>query len=213
MVDSRKSFKRESPDQRQDDLIEATLSLIASGGPEVATVRNIAMEAGVTPGLIRHYFSTKEDLIGAAYERHMTTMRYAAYSPLERELPGAVARLAALVAASLTPPVVDPRAMALWAGFIQSVQRDTEMRVIHERTYHQFRDQLQMLIGDAYTEAGQPKDSATLRRFAIACNAVLDGLWLEGSALPNSFEAGELSEIGLSAVGAILGLNLSAVEG
>lgn len=208
MVDSRKSFKRGSSDQRQDDLIEATLSLIASGGPEAATVRNIALEAGVTPGLIRHYFSTKEDLIGAAYERHMTTMRYAAYSPLEQELPGAVARLAALVKASVLPPVVDPRSLALWAGFIQSVQRDAAMKVIHERTYRQFRDQLQELIRDAFLELGQPKSKADLRKLAIACNAVMDGLWLEGSALPDTFEAGELPAIGLASVGAILGLKL-----
>jgi len=208
MVDIRKNFKRESPDQRQDDLIEATLTLIASGGPEAATVRNIAMEAGVTPGLIRHYFLTKEDLIGAAYERHMTTMRYATYATLERGLPSAVARLAALVTASVTPPVADPRALALWAGFIQSVQRDTTMRAIHEKTYFQFRDQLQVLIGEAFIEVGQPKSKADLRRFAIACNAVLDGLWLEGSALPNSFEADELPAIGISSVGAIIGLKL-----
>ncbi len=208
MVDSRKSFKRESSDQRQNDLIEATLSLIASGGPEVATVRNIAMEAGVTPGLIRHYFNTKEDLIGAAYERHMTTMRYAAYSPLEQELPGAVARLATLVRVSVSPPVTDPRAMALWAGFIQSVQRDAAMRAIHEKTYSQFRDQLQVLIGEAFIELGRPKSKAVLRKFAIACNAILDGLWLEGSALPDTFEAGELPAIGLSSIGAILGIKL-----
>jgi TetR/AcrR family transcriptional repressor of bet genes len=208
MTDVRKSFKRESADQRQDALIDATLSLIASGGPEAATVRNIALKAGVTQGLIRHYFSTKEELIGAAYERHMTTMRYATYSTLERELPGAVARLSALVTASLSPPVTDPRAMALWAGFIQSVQRDTAMRTIHEKTYFQFRNQLQVLISEAFTEIKQPMDAASLRKFAIACNAVMDGLWLEGSALPDSFEAGELPAIGLASIGAILGIKL-----
>jgi TetR/AcrR family transcriptional regulator, transcriptional repressor of bet genes len=209
MPETRKSFTRESPDQRQDALIEATLSLIADGGPEAATVRNIAQTAGVTQGLIRHYFNTKEDLIGAAYERHMTTMRYATWSALELDHAGAVARLSALIAASLTPPVVDPRAMALWAGFIQSVQRDVRMRAIHEKTYFQFRDKLEVLIGEAFAEVGRPRDNAALRRFAIACNAVLDGLWLEGSALPNSFKAGEIRAIGLLSVGAILGLELT----
>lgn len=207
MNDSRKTFKRESSDQRRDALIEATLSLIASGGPEAATVRNIAMEAGVTPGLIRHYFTTKEDLIGAAYERHMTTMRYAAYATVDRGLSG-LSGLVSLVKTSLEPPVVDARALALWAGFIQSVQRDTAMKAIHEKTYFQFRDQLQVLIDETFIEVGKPRDEAALRRFAIACNAVLDGLWLEGSALPDTFEAGELPAIGLSSIGAILGIKL-----
>ena len=46
------------------------------------------------------------------------------------------------------------------------------------------------------------------RRPAIACNAVLDGLWLEGGALPDAFDADELVRIGLSWVGAILGMTL-----
>jgi hypothetical protein len=43
---------------------------------------------------------------------------------------------------------------------------------------------------------------------AIACNAVIDGLWLEGGALPEAFEPDELTGIALTAVGAILQLDL-----
>ena len=50
---------------------------------------------------------------------------------------------------------------------------------------------------------------AQLRREAIACNAVIDGLWLEGSALPEGFADGELERIGLTAVGAIIGIDLT----
>ncbi len=48
-----------------------------------------------------------------------------------------------------------------------------------------------------------------LRSQAIACNAVIDGLWLAGSMLPESFHPGELEQIGLASVGAILGLDLA----
>ena len=51
-------------------------------------------------------------------------------------------------------------------------------------------------------------DAATLRADAIACNGVIDGLWLEGCALPEAFVKNELAEIGLRSVGAILGVNL-----
>lgn len=46
-------------------------------------------------------------------------------------------------------------------------------------------------------------DPESLRSDAIACNAVIDGLWLEGSALPQDFAPGELERIGLASVGAI----------
>ncbi|PWW01430.1 TetR family transcriptional regulator [Hoeflea marina] len=204
----RRKFRREPADQRREALIASTLSLIARGGPEAATVRNIAEAAGVTQGLIRHYFSSKEELLGAAYERHMELLTDATGVVLEEDHASAVLRLAAFVTAGLTPPVVDAQAVALWAGFIHLVQRDPAMRAIHAHTYLEFRDQLEGLIGAALEEAGKPCDKGLLRRSAIACNAVIDGLWLEGGALPESFEAGELPEVGLASVGAILGLDL-----
>jgi hypothetical protein len=78
------------------------------------------------------------------------------------------------------------------------------MRQIHEQGYRAYRDILEGLI-----VALPRKVSPTqCHRDAIACNAVIDGLWLEGSALPQGFAFGELQAIGLSAVSAILNLNL-----
>jgi AcrR family transcriptional regulator len=212
MTDERKSFKRETADQRQDALIQSTLYLIAAGGPEAATVRTIAEHAGVTQGLIRHYFSSKEDLVSAAYERHMKSMMDLTSSVLERDYSSALARLAAFVTAALTPPVVDAQAVAIWAGFIHSVQRDEAMRAIHEKTYFRFRDRLELLITDAFQEAGITKDKTALRRDAIVCNALMDGLWLEGGVLPASFETGEVLKLGLVSMSAILGLPLTMKE-
>jgi AcrR family transcriptional regulator len=213
LAESRRSFNRETPELRQQALIQSTLSLIARGGPDAATVRTIAEEAGVTQGLIRHYFKSKEELVSAAYEAHMNGLMDATSEVLDGEFQSAHARLTAFVMASLTPPVVDPRAMSLWAGFINSVLRDEAMRAIHKKTYLRFRDCIEELVRDALEEAGQRYDANSLRRLAIACNAVIDGLWLEGGALPESFEPGELAEVGLSSVGAIIGLNLERVVG
>ena len=146
--------------------------------------------------------------MGAAFQRHMESLTDATGAVVDEEHGSALERLAAFVVAALTPPVVDAQAVALWAGFIHLVQRDPSMRAIHARTYFEFRDQLEGLIGEALAEAEKPCGTALLRKSAIACNAVLDGLWLEGGALPESFEPGELPEVGLASVGAILGLDL-----
>ena len=78
------------------------------------------------------------------------------------------------------------------------------MRETHEATYLQYRNVLQGLITDLPRQAHLPQ----LRREAIACNAIIDGLWLEGSALPDAFETGELVQIGLDSIGKILGIDL-----
>ena len=204
----RRPYKREGEEVRRDAMIAAALDLIAEGGIAAATVRAIAEKAGVTPGLIRHYFKTKEDLTRAAYQTVMDRMTQASALVLDTAPDGAVARLAAFVAASLRPPVVDPAAMGLWAGFIHHVQRDPMLREVHRTTYLGYRDVLQALIAALPRKA----DPATLRAQAIACNGVIDGLWLEGCALPEAFVNDELAEIGLRSVGAILGVDL-LVEG
>lgn len=204
MTADRKAYRRESEEARRDALILAALDLVAEGGPQAATVRAIADRAGVTPGLIRHYFTSKEELTRAAYRRLMEWLtRDSAGALLQGDL-GPKGRLAAFVVASLSPPVVDPRRLGLWAGFLNSLRTDPAMRAVHEQGYRAYRDILESLI------AGLDRDASPeqTRRDAIACNAVIDGLWLEGSALPEGFAAGELQSIGLAAVSAILKIDL-----
>ena len=151
MSESRRSFTREDPDSRKEALIRATLSLMAEAGPSAATVRAIADEAGISQGMIRHYFSTKAELVNAAYEVYMADQIAAT------DVAGggtARGRLARIVRASLTPPVIDPRAISLWAGFIHMVRRDPAMRATHRKSYLRFRDRLEDVIGEALAEAG-----------------------------------------------------------
>lgn len=206
MTTERRKFTREGEERRRDDLIAAALELIALGGPQAATVRAIADRAGVTQGLIRHYFTSKEDLTRAAYDALMIRMTQVNVQALDDAPSDPLARLAAFVVASLTPPVLDSAAMGLWAGFLHLVRRDPAMAEIHEANYLAYRDRLQTLIA----ALPDPKTPEALRAQAIACNAVIDGLWLEGSALPHAFAPNELTRIGLASVGAILGQDLSA---
>jgi AcrR family transcriptional regulator len=201
----RRRFRREGEERRRDQLIAAALEIIAEDGLEAATVRAIAARAGVTQGLIRHYFSSKEELTRAAYHTHMTRMTEANFAALADAPADPVARLSAFVAASLRPPVTDAAAMGLWSAFLQMVRRDRSMAGVHEATYLAYRDRLESLIA-ALPGQGDPK---RLRRLAIACNGIIDGLWLEGSAYPEGFAPDELAEIGVMAVGAVLGLDLS----
>lgn len=204
MTTDRRPYKRESEATRRDALILAALDLVGEAGPEAATVRAIADRAGVTPGLIRHYFSSKDELIRAAYRRLMEWLTQDSSVALLQADKGPKAQLVAFVQASLRPPVVDPARLGLWAGFLNALRRDPEMRVIHDQGYRAYRDLLEALI------AALPRDAtaAQCRRDAIACNAVIDGLWLEGSALPEAFAVGELEDIGIASVSAILGINL-----
>jgi len=199
-------YKREGEEARRGALIRATLDCIAEGGPQAATVRAIALKAGVTPGLIRHYFETKEDLIAAAHEALMSDLTETSAARLD-ELPAdPLARLAEFVANAVTPPVADPRVASLWAASVQLVPRDAAMRAVHETTYLAFRDRLQEMISEALNAAGKPCDARQARALAIAGNALLDGLWIEASLLPDHFAPGEMRTISIRAFERLLDL-------
>jgi TetR/AcrR family transcriptional regulator, transcriptional repressor of bet genes len=206
MDQSRRPYRRESEESRRGALIAATQELVAEGGPQAATVRAIAARAGVTAGLIRHYFHSKDELTRAAYIALMDGMTATGADALEGVGALPEERLAAFVAASLRPPVLDSAAVGLWAGYMHRIRVDPELLQVHETGYLRYRDALEGLIADLRRDV----TAARLRAEAIACNALIDGLWLEGSLLPHAFAPNEVVSIGLRSVGAILGVDLLA---
>lgn len=202
----RRLYRRESEENRRASLISATQELVAEGGPEAATVRAIAARAGVTPGLIRHYFQSKDELTRAAYRSLMDGMTAKGSDALEGVGAAPEERLAAFVAASLRPPVLDAGAVVLWAGYMHKIRKDADLLAVHEAAYMAYRESLEALIIalPRETEPGQT------RREAIACNALIDGLWIEGSLLHATFTPGEVVTIGLQSVGSLLGVDLIA---
>jgi AcrR family transcriptional regulator len=206
MQPTRRIYRRESEENRRSALIAATQALVAEGGPEAATVRAIAERAGVTPGLIRHYFQSKDELTRSAYRALMDGMTSKGADAIEGVGARPEERLAAFVAASLRPPVLDAGVVVLWAGYMHKVRSDPSLLAVHEASYMAYREVLETLISALARETGPGQ----IRSEAIACNAVIDGLWVEGSLLPKSFAPGEIISIGLRSVGAILGVDLLA---
>ena len=54
--------RREQAERRREQLLDAAMSVFGSRGVEVASTREVAAAAGVTPGLLYHYFESKEAL-------------------------------------------------------------------------------------------------------------------------------------------------------
>ena len=55
-------------EDRREQIIDAAMRVFARQGYANATNKDIAREAGITAGLIYHYFKSKEDLLRAAIE-------------------------------------------------------------------------------------------------------------------------------------------------
>ncbi|MGE6781027.1 TetR/AcrR family transcriptional regulator [Ensifer adhaerens] len=205
---NRRSFHRAPEGERRQELIEATLDCISEFGLKGATVRQIAIRAGVTAGLVRHYFESKDQMVAEAYRAVIASLTEKA-----RKVEGdPETRLRDFIAINLTEPVADSRSISLWAAFISQVRVDPVLSEIHREGYLTFRNSLQELLADFLAAKGKPADAETCRAFAIAINGLVDGLWVEGCLAGDLFREGELVAIAMSSVEALLGTTIGTVK-
>ena len=65
-----KSKKASNPEpSTRDRLIDAAFAVVARDGFDGASVKNIAAEAGITPGLLHYHFPSREAVLEAALRR------------------------------------------------------------------------------------------------------------------------------------------------
>lgn len=191
------AFRRSEPDARRLSLIEACARLLAREGIAGASVRNIAVEAGVSPGLVGHYFPGVDALIAATYAHTGARVDAALAAAVAAAGTSSRARLEAFVTASFTAPIADPELLATWIAFWSMVRARPEIAALHDEQYSGFRSQLERLLADADVAP------AELRLRAIELTALVDGLWLELCLSPLAFTAEEAATIARAAVARI----------
>lgn len=71
--------RRRTPEQAREEILDAAAELIARHGPDGVSLRRVAEAAGVTHGLVTHYFGTYRALAQAVLhrenERHRRRVR------------------------------------------------------------------------------------------------------------------------------------------
>jgi TetR/AcrR family transcriptional regulator, transcriptional repressor of bet genes len=178
-------FHRASPQVRRAALVEATLDCLRRYGRDGASARRISAHAGVSVGLINHYYPGKAALVAAAYDSLASSLldairRHALAVKVDpRE------RLRRFFQASFSPEHIDPELFNVWLVFWSMVGHAAEMRRVHDRTYGATRATLETLLGDLRRLPGVP--AFRLRPAAIGLAALLDGLWIEASLNPTTF--------------------------
>lgn len=185
-MNSRQVFTRESADTRRDALIAATARCLATRGAHGTSVRAICVEAGVSAGLLRHYFDGIDALVAATYRAtgaRVAAALHDAFRNLPEDKPRE--RLLAFVTASFRAPIADPELLATWLAFWSLSRTVPAIGVIHDEIYADNRRDMERLI------AACPNAPADPRLAAVALTALVDGLWLELSLGNAPFSVGE----------------------
>lgn len=167
------AFTRADPDERRQSLIEATARVLAEKGAAGVSVRAICAEAGVSPGLLRHYFSGVSEAIAETYRQTGLNIETALAKAVANAGPDPRARLLAYITASFRAPIADPQLLASYIALWSLSRSDPEVARVRTEVYRDFRAGLELLIR-AYRPVLHD-----LRLSAIALTALIDGLWLE----------------------------------
>jgi len=165
--------ERTLPDSRRQQLIETTLDVLADAGYVGATLGRIGARAGVSAGLVAHYFGDKETLLDLAFRTLAGRVRSraverlaAAGSPRER--------VQAVIDASLSSTEFEPQAAAAWLAIWGQVLHAPRLRRVQAayqaRMLSNLRHALRPLLPGH--EVG---------RVASMAASLIDGVWLRAA--------------------------------
>ena len=160
-------------DTRRHQLVEVTIDSLAELGYVGTTLAQIATRAGVSPGLVAHYFGDKDGLLDAAFRSLARRVGNHVRARL-RQVSTPRGRIQAVIDANLAPEEFEQRTGTAWLAFWGQVLHVPSLKrvqsVYQRRTLSNLRSSLKNLV---------PPDEA--RRLAAMIAAMIDGVWLRAA--------------------------------
>jgi TetR/AcrR family transcriptional repressor of bet genes len=182
-------FHRGLPDERRALLIRATIDCLATNGHAGVSVRRIAAAAGVSAGLINHYFVSIDDLVAQSFDQVATEILRKLGLRVDAAGPDPRLRLSAYLDAYFSPLLVDQDLIRVWVVFWSLIPHSAELREIQKRSAGEYRALIERELAAFAHQAGADKFDAA--RAALGLFAMLDGLWLELCLNPLSYPPAE----------------------
>ena len=167
-------------DLRRQNLAAAAARLIARGGLEAATMRDIATEAGLTTGSVTHYFADKRELLLFTLTeslQHRRGRRAAVASA------GAHAAVRAALEGALPIDAERHRHWMVTIAFCALAAGDDAMAQVQRLAYREFRDNVTTQLRRCGVA------SAGARHEAERLIAVVDGVAVQAIFDPASWPA------------------------
>ncbi len=191
-VDAPRKHRRLAASERRQNLIDAALDCLSKLGPHGAGVREICDRAGVSPGLLSHYFDGKNELIIEAYRA--LTREY--HGHLHRVLTGpaesAERRLRSFFDAYFSSRVTGEKRAGTYVAFWTLGRTDPTIQRI-QRSAHRW---LQKLLAPALSELAEDRGAQIdAEQVASSLIALLDGYWLDMCIDPERFSRAKTGAI------------------
>ena len=174
---------------RRSQLIAATLEAVDQVGMADASIAYIARLAGVSNGIISHYFNDKNGLLEATMRHLMQALRDAVAErrqALSDDSPRA--HLKAMIDGNFDDSQVSGPAMKTWLAFWASSMHQPALRRLQRVNDHRLYSNL---CGQFHRVL--PQDQARFAARGLA--SLIDGLWLRGALSGEAFDTEQARRI------------------
>lgn len=175
-------------DERRRQVIEATISVIASRGLARLTLTDVARAAGISHGLVLFHFDTKENLLSETlafladeYQQNWEAAVLAAGQ-------GPAEQLLAMLEADFHPAVTTPARLAAWCAFWGEAQsRPAYQDICGARDAAQIA-RMEALCAVLVQEGGYALDPIHAARIL---RLVVEGTWLDMMTVDTAYRPEE----------------------
>jgi len=171
-------------DARRRALAEALWRVVRRDGIHRSSVRSVAAEAGTSPGALRHYFVSQDDLAAFALQSVVDRVR----NRVTERLPTMQGRAAAVYLLEQLLPLDDERReeMAVYLAFLGRPHSEDPLREIRAVAESGAREAvtvaLHILAGAGCLSPERAADAEVDRLYAV-----VDGLALHGTLWPERY--------------------------
>lgn len=159
---------------RKQQLINATLESVAQNGLHNTTIITISKIAGLSSGIISHYFGGKQGLVEATVKHLLEQLKQALLIRVSKQQLTPEKRLKVIIEANFTQLQRSAPATKTWLSFwAQSMHHPGLSRLQHinsKRLYSNLLYSFRQLL---------PEDSAVIASQQTA--AMIDGFWLRSA--------------------------------
>ena len=173
---------------RRQQLIDATLRSISERGLQNTTIVSISKIAGMSSGIISHYFGGKKELIEETVSYLLDQLQQSLLERITEENPPAHIRLNLIVEANFTEFQRSILATKTWLSFWAMSMHDPAMARLQSINSNRLYSNLLF----SFKELLDPESSANAAKQTAA---MIDGFWLRSALSENSeqeFIAAEL---------------------
>ena len=166
---------------RKQQLIDATLSAVNELGFSEASIHQIAQRAGVSTGIISHYFGGKNGLIEATM-RYLLQQLGSSVTHFKQQADHHVeSRLMAIVHGNFDALQTNKAAMKVWLAFWAISLHRPELHRLQQINHHRLHSNIKYEFLKALTHSRA--ESATQ-----GLAALIDGLWLRGALIEGEID-------------------------